>query len=116
MYQYYRVIRKAYSFYVNLKVLPYLKLPGPVEIDETWIGPRNNLHFTKHPDKVNWVMGQFCRLTKLAILYFTQSRAHQNLVQLIKRHIPMGTVVITDNMSGYVKACKKWTGSMSRLD
>jgi len=42
---------------MKLKVLPYLKLPGPVEIDETNLGPRNNLEFTKHPDHVNWIFG-----------------------------------------------------------
>ena len=35
---YFQLIRKALSVYIKTKVLPYLVLPGPVEIDETRIG------------------------------------------------------------------------------
>ena len=76
MYQYFRVFRWACTFYLKLKVLPFLKLPGPVELDETNLGPRNNLLHTHHPAHVNWIFGQYCRTTKLSIISFTQSRSH----------------------------------------
>ena len=34
----FQLIRKACSLFIKTKVLPYLKLPGPVEIDETRLG------------------------------------------------------------------------------
>ena len=35
---YFRMFRKAASSYISTKILPYLTLPGPVEVDETKIG------------------------------------------------------------------------------
>ena len=57
LYQYYRIIRRASTFYIRMKVQPFLKLPGPVEIDETKMGPKNNMEFNKCPEKANWILG-----------------------------------------------------------
>ena len=34
---YFLILRKAYGLYMRKMVLPYIKLPGPVEMDETLI-------------------------------------------------------------------------------
>ncbi len=36
--RYFQLIRKSCSLFVRTKMLPYLKMPGPVEIDETRLG------------------------------------------------------------------------------
>jgi hypothetical protein len=80
-----------------------LKLPGPVEIDETKMGPKNNNEFSKCPDKINWILGLFCRQTKLVVTYFIPNRAHTTLVRVLKKHIDLGAVIISDTLSSYVK-------------
>ncbi len=36
--RYFALIRKSCSLFMKTKMLPYLKLPGPVEVDETRLG------------------------------------------------------------------------------
>ena len=37
---YFKLFRLAASHYMRTRVQPYLRLPGPVEVDETYIGRR----------------------------------------------------------------------------
>ena len=44
LYKFYRVFRKACGLYIRTKVLPFVKLIGPIEIGETKVGvPKKNL-------------------------------------------------------------------------
>ena len=103
VYLYYRILRRACSFYIRLKVLPFLKLPGPVEVDETKIGPKNNNEFSRCPDKINWILGLFCRHSRLVVGYYVPNRAHTTLVKNLRKHIESGAVLISDTLSSYVK-------------
>ncbi len=57
LYQFYKVFRRACSFYIRAKVEQYLKLPGPVEVDETKIGPKHKKMFGKIPRNIYLVIG-----------------------------------------------------------
>ena len=70
------VIRKALSVYEKTKVLPYLKVPGPVEVDETRIGRMKLKSCTLFARKINRVFGMYCRNTLIPILYYIPDRKH----------------------------------------
>ena len=57
---YFLIIRKAFSLYMKKLILPYLKLPGPVEMDETLISRKRWSPFGKMP-KLKWAFGLYCR-------------------------------------------------------
>jgi hypothetical protein len=62
------MFRRCYSHFITKKVLPYLVLPGPVDIDETKIGRKRWTFFGKFPT-VRWAFGLFCRSTRIPIIY-----------------------------------------------
>lgn len=82
-------------------MLPFLKLPGIVEMDETYIGKRRYSLTDPFPT-VRWVYGMHCRQTKLSILRFIKDKVHTTLAPIIKAHIDPGTVVMSDMHSLYV--------------
>ena len=57
---YFLVVRKAYGCYMKKMILPYIKLPGPVEMDETLISRKRWSPFGKMP-KLKWAFGLYCR-------------------------------------------------------
>ena len=67
--RYYRVFRKASSGYLRRQVLPFLSLPGPVEVDESKIGAERWSQVGRYPKKVRWVLGMICRTTKIPVVY-----------------------------------------------
>ena len=96
------LFRRAYTFYAKGKILPYLVLPGPVEIDEAKIG-RQRWHFRgTFPKKVKWAFGMYCRTTRIPVLYEIHNKLHDTLVHLCKRHMSPGTVMHSDHHSSYV--------------
>ena len=57
---YFSLIRKCYGLYMRKRILPYIKLPGPVEIDETLIS-RKRWNPLGNMPKLKWAFGLFCR-------------------------------------------------------
>lgn len=96
------LFRRAYTFYLKTKILPYLVLPGPVEIDEAKIG-RQRWHFRgEFPKKIKWAFGMFCRTTQIPLIYEIKCKVHKYLVSILKRHLRAGTVMHSDHHSSYV--------------
>lgn len=100
---YYRCFRKACSTYIKNIILPYLDLPGPVEIDESKIGAQRWSHLGRFPKKLRWVVGMICRKTKIPIIYYVDDKKHDTLAHLFKKHISQGAVVLSDCHPSYVK-------------
>lgn len=87
---------------MKTKILPYLRLPGPVEIDEAKIG-RRRWHFRgEFPKKIRWAFGIYCRTTGIPILYEIKTKMHRYLVSILKKHLKDGTVLLSDHHSSYV--------------
>jgi hypothetical protein len=100
--QLFSLFRRAYTFYLKTKILPFIKLPGPVEIDEAKIG-RRRWHFRgEFPKKIRWAFGIYCRTTGIPILYEIKNKIHNHLVSILKKHISGGTVLLSDHHSSYV--------------
>ena len=96
------LFRKACSHYMHSRVLPFIQLPGPIEIDEAKIG-RRRWHFRgEFPKKIRWAFGMYCRTTGIPILYEIKSKVHSYLVGLMKLHMPSGRAVLSDHHSSYV--------------
>lgn len=84
------------------KVYPFLKLPGPVEIDESKIGIQR-WHFRgEFPKNIKWAFGMYCRTTQIPIVYEISSKCHTELVSVMKAHCDVGTVILSDHHSSYV--------------
>jgi hypothetical protein len=79
-----------------------LKLPGPVEVDETVIGRNNNLPKTSLPKIMRYVFGLFCRHTKIPILYYLEGKRVGHIEPYFKKHLNPGSVIFSDNFSAYV--------------
>ena len=99
----FQIIRKACSLYCKVKVLPYLKLPGPVEVDETRLGRQKLSRCTIFARKINRVFGLFCRKTRIPVFYYIPDRKHPTLVKIMRKHVEVGSALITDTMTSYVK-------------
>ena len=89
------------NLYWNKKVLPYIKLPGPVEMDETLISAKRWNPFSKMP-KLKWAFGLICRQTSIPIIFYIKNKTHWTLSQIIKAYCDPGTAVLSDCHSSYV--------------
>jgi hypothetical protein len=57
------VFRRSFNNYMARRIYPFLKLPGPVEIDEAKIGVQR-WHFKgEFPKNIKWAFGLYCRST-----------------------------------------------------
>ena len=98
----FQLFRKSYTFYWKTYIKPFIVLPGIVEIDETKIS-RQRWHFRGgFPKKIRWVFGLFCRSTGITIVYEIHSKSHDYLVNIVKKHVQAGTVMMSDHHSSYV--------------
>jgi hypothetical protein len=87
---------------VKTKVLPYLILPGPCEIDEAKLGRQRWHHRGEFPKNIKWGFGLYCRTTHIPIIYEIKNKQHAYLVSIMKKHMRPGTVVHSDHHSSYV--------------
>jgi ribosomal protein S27AE len=108
----FQLIRKCCSMYIKTKVLPYVKLPGPIEIDETRLGRQKLSKCTVFARKINRVFGIFCRTTHLPLFYYIPDRKHPTLTKIIRKHLPLSGSVVSDTMTSYVRP----RSEASRLD
>lgn len=98
----FKIFRKAASNYFESMVMPYLKLPGPVEIDETKVGQKKFEYMAKYSNYVRWVFGLFCRTTRIPILYYIPDKKHTTLSALVRKHVDNGTILMSDCHSSYL--------------
>jgi hypothetical protein len=96
------LFRRAYTFFVKTKVLPYLVLPGPCEIDEAKLGRQRWHHKGEFPKNIKWGFGIYCRTTNIPVIYEIKNKQHAYLVSIMKKHMRPGTVVHSDHHSSYV--------------
>lgn len=82
-------------------ILPYLKLPGIVEMDETYIG-RRRFAFKNPFPRIRWIFGMHCRLTWISIMYFIKDKVHTTIAPIIKRHSESGCTMFSDMHMLYV--------------
>lgn len=99
----FQLIRKTCSLFIKTKVLPYLKLPGVVEIDETRLGRQKLSKCTIFARKINRVFGMFDRTTAIPLLYYIPDRKHPTLTKIIRKHMPIAGSIISDTMTSYVR-------------
>lgn len=97
------LIRKSCSLFIRTKVLPYLTLPGPVEIDETRLGRQKLNKSTVFARKINRVFAMFCRITQLVVFYYIPDRRHPTLTRILRKHLCIAKTVISDTMTSYVR-------------
>ena len=83
------------------KIIPYIKLPGPVEIDETLISCKRWNPFGKMP-KLKWAFGLICRQTRIPIIFYIRNKSHWTLGQIIKHYTTPGTSILSDCHSSYI--------------
>lgn len=57
--EYFGVFRKVASYYVEKMILPYLVLPGPIEIDESKTSSKK-FKVAGGYIVVRWVFGMYC--------------------------------------------------------
>ena len=110
--KYFQLIRKCCSLYCRTKILPYIQLPGPVEVDETRLGRQKLSKCTVFARKINRVFCLFCRNTNICLFYYIPDRRHPTLTKLIRKHLATSTALITDTMTSYVRP----KSESSRLD
>jgi hypothetical protein len=97
----FRLFLKCASLYIEKMVLPYIILPGPIEIDESLVSTRHWSYLGYFPDK-KWAFGMYCRVTKIPVIYYVKNRTHPTLVPLVKKHIELGNILLSDEFSSYV--------------
>ena len=64
--------------YWKKKVLPYLKLVGPIEMDETLICRKKWVPYGSLP-KLRWAFGLIDRDTKIPIVFYIEDKTHWRL-------------------------------------
>jgi hypothetical protein len=98
--EYFRIFRKALSHFSVKKILPYLVLTGPVEIDESKI---NHTKFKCMGTSVliRWMFGMYCRATKIMIVYCIKDKSIQAIVPVIKLHVMRAGTILSDSHSAY---------------
>ena len=98
--EYFEVFRRAYSHYAEKMILPYLVLPGPIEIDESKVNHKK-FHCNGGYITIRWMFGLFCRKTKIAILYSIKDKTMNHLVPIMKKHVPTGGTIFSDSHMSY---------------
>ena len=98
----FKIYRKSCANYFQRRIVPYLKLPGPVEIDEAQVGAKRFWLFPYQWPECRWMFGLVCRSTRIPILYHIPNKKHCNLINFIKPHVLPGSIMFSDEHSSYV--------------
>ena len=98
---YFRIIRHALSHYITERIKPYFKIGGAVAIDETLIGRQRWSYLGSFPVP-KWAWGLIDLASRIPVIYHCQSKSHDDLVALIKRHVLPGAILYSDSHSSYV--------------
>ena len=85
---------------------PVLNLPGPVEIDETFIGRKRNHNYLhgRRPARHIPIFGIFCRTTRSTIIYVAESKERISLLPYLFDHVDQGSIIYSDKASMYVNS------------
>jgi hypothetical protein len=101
MADFFIIIRKAVSRYIEENVKKYIRFTDMIDIDETLIG-QQKWSYMGHFPQLRWVFGILDRRTRIPIMYFIKDKSHKNIVDLIKRHTVPGCVIFSDSHASYV--------------
>lgn len=95
-------LKNLVRHYINESVRT-IRLPGPVEIDETLLYRQK---ISRAPARTYvirlWLFGMRCRTTKRFVIYPIYFRTRETLLRLIRRHVPPGATILTDCWSAYI--------------
>eukprot|EP00347_Sterkiella_histriomuscorum_P018570 403345014 len=105
MADFFIIIRKACSRFIENRVKKYLVFQDQIDIDETLIG-QQRWSYMGHFPQLRWVFGMLCRRSRIPVMYFIKDKSHQNLVSIIKKHTVPGTIIFSDSHSSYVNMPK----------
>lgn len=94
------LFRKAHSHYAEKKILPYLVLDGPIEIDESKVNHKK-FHCRGSSFIIRWMFGMYCRQTKIQVIYCIKDKSMGTLVPLMKKHCMQGTTIFSDQHMSY---------------
>ena len=83
--RYFTLFRKAHSHYAAKKILPYLILEGPIEIDESKVNHKK-FHCRGSNFIIRWMFGMYDRRTKIQVIYCIKDKSMTTLVPLMKQH------------------------------
>ena len=82
--------------------MPMVSLPGPVEVDECYIGSRMRGNHGRIPNPSKIIFGIKCRTTGLLLLFPVQNKAQETLFPLIVEHVDSGSQIVSDKAATYV--------------
>jgi hypothetical protein len=99
--EYFKMFRIALSHYAQKMVLPYLILPGPCEIDESKVIHRNFQCGRGYYANQRWMFGIYCRKTRMQVIYSIKEKIMPTLTAIMKKHIPPGVMVFSDQHMSY---------------
>jgi len=74
-----------------------------VQIDESCVGGRRKYQKGRNPGKNIWVLGIIDEISKKVVLYYVENRKQETLIPIIKQHVPIDTIVKTDQFKTYDK-------------
>lgn len=98
----YDKLRDVMSHYM---IVNPVQLGGPdsvVEIDETCLGRKQKYHRgAMRGSGQKWVLGMIDRQTKLCHIQLVENRTRNVLLPIIEMHLPVGTVIHTDEAPVY---------------
>ena len=91
---------KIIHVYVQ-RSLVEMKLPGPVELDESCLYRFRKNNMGRVAKTIYRVFGMKCRLTKQTIVYPVLYRTKKQLIPYILLHVNHGATIYTDRFSSY---------------
>lgn len=101
--RYYYSFRRMISVFLS-RHFPILTLPGPIEIDETFIGRKRNHNYLhgRRPARHIPVFGIHCRTTGRTIIHVANSKEKISLLPFLFDHVQEGALIYSDKASMYV--------------
>jgi len=98
--QYSKLCRDICHIYVQ-SILQDIKFEGTVEVDEACIYKLRKGRNGRIAKIVYWVFGLKSRLTKQVIIYPVLYRKREILINIVKKHVKPGSLILSDRFSAY---------------